>query len=37
MISANGEEEIAQLIVDAIDSAGIDGHVIVEEAKGLLP
>mgnify|MGYP003116511391 CR=1 FL=1 len=33
-ISANGEEEIAKLIVDAIDAAGPDGHVIVEEAKG---
>lgn len=33
-ISANGEEKIAQLIVDAIDAAGPDGHVIVEEAKG---
>lgn len=33
-ISANGEKEIAQLIVDAIDAAGPDGHVIVEEAKG---
>jgi chaperonin GroEL len=34
LISANGEEEIAKLIVDAIDAAGVDGHVIVEEAKG---
>jgi chaperonin GroEL len=33
-ISANGEEEVAKLIVDAIDAAGPDGHVIVEEAKG---
>lgn len=33
-ISANGESEVAQLIVDAIDAAGPDGHVIVEEAKG---
>src|SRR6056300_1607624 len=33
-ISANGEEEIAKLIVDAIGAAGPDGHVIVEEAKG---
>tara|TARA_R110002126_G_scaffold9106_4_gene41657 strand:+ start:10536 stop:12134 length:1599 start_codon:yes stop_codon:yes gene_type:complete len=33
-ISANGEKEIAKLIVDAIDAAGPDGHVIVEEAKG---
>ena len=33
-ISANGEGKIAKLIVDAIDAAGPDGHVIVEEAKG---
>ena len=33
-ISANGEDEIAQLIVNAISAAGPDGHVIVEEAKG---
>ena len=34
VISANGEEEIADLIVTAIDASGPDGHVIVEEAKG---
>ena len=33
-ISANGEEEVAKLIVSAIEAAGPDGHVIVEEAKG---
>ena len=33
-ISANGEEEIAKLIVEAIEAAGPDGHVLVEEAKG---
>ena len=33
-ISANGEEEVAKLIVNAIDAAGPDGHVLVEEAKG---
>ena len=33
-ISANGEEEIAKLIVSSIEAAGPDGHVIVEEAKG---
>ena len=33
-ISANGEIEIAKLIVDAISAAGPDGHVLVEEAKG---
>tara|TARA_A100001011_G_C14300269_1_gene840431 strand:- start:28 stop:1647 length:1620 start_codon:yes stop_codon:yes gene_type:complete len=34
MISANGEKEIADLIVDAIEASGEDGSVIVEEAKG---
>ena len=34
LISANGEEEIANLIVDAIEASGVDGSVIVEEAKG---
>lgn len=34
MISANGEKEISDLIVDAISSAGPDGSVVVEEAKG---
>jgi chaperonin GroEL len=34
MISANGEEEISNLIVKAIKSAGENGNVIVEEAKG---
>ncbi len=34
MISANGEEDIANLIVEAIEVSGEDGHVIVEEAKG---
>lgn len=33
-ISANGEKEVASLIVNAIEAAGKDGHVIVEEAKG---
>ena len=33
-ISANGETEIAELIVKAIEAAGPDGHVLVEEAKG---
>ncbi len=33
-ISANGEKDIAKLIVDAIEAAGPDGHVLVEEAKG---
>lgn len=33
-ISANGEKDIADLIVKAINAAGPDGHVIVEEAKG---
>jgi len=34
LISANGENDIAKLIVDAIDTAGVDGNIIVEEAKG---
>lgn len=33
-ISANGEEEISNLIVDAFDAVGVDGNIIVEEAKG---
>lgn len=33
-VSANGEKDIAELIVSAIDAAGPDGHVLVEEAKG---
>lgn len=34
LISANGEEDISNLIVDAISASGVDGSVIVEEAKG---
>jgi len=34
LISANGEEEVANLIVEAIKTAGENGNVIVEEAKG---
>ena len=34
LISANGEEDLADLIVAAIDSSGVDGSIIVEEAKG---
>lgn len=33
-ISSNGEEEVSNLIVDAIKASGVDGEVIVEEAKG---
>jgi chaperonin GroEL len=33
-ISANGEESIARLIVDAIEAVGPDGPITVEEAKG---
>jgi len=33
-ISANGEQEVASLIVEAIKTAGENGNVIVEEAKG---
>lgn len=34
LISANGEEEIANLIVSAIEASGVDGSIIVEQAKG---
>lgn len=34
MISCNGEEEIAELITQAIYQVKADGNVIVEEAKG---
>lgn len=34
LISANGEEETAGLIVEAIKASGVDGSVIVEQAKG---
>ena len=34
MISCNGEEEIADLITEAIHKVGTDGSVVVEEAKG---
>lgn len=34
LISSNGEEDIAELIVSAINASGVDGEVIVEEAKG---
>jgi chaperonin GroEL len=33
-ISSNGEEEVSNLIVEAIKASGVDGEVIVEEAKG---
>jgi len=34
LISANGEEDISNLIVKAIKKAGAHGSIIVEEAKG---
>lgn len=34
LISSNGEGDIADLIVSAINASGVDGEVIVEEAKG---
>ena len=34
MISANGEKEVSDLIVEAIEASGPDGSIIVEEAKG---
>ena len=33
-IASNGEVEVASLIVAAIKASGVDGEVIVEEAKG---
>ena len=33
-ISANGETEIGQLLVQAVNSAGKDGVITIEEAKG---
>jgi chaperonin GroEL len=33
-ISANGDEEIGQMIADAMDKVGKDGVITVEEAKG---
>jgi chaperonin GroEL len=32
-ISANGEEEIAQIVSDALEQVGEDGHVTVEDAN----
>jgi chaperonin GroEL len=34
IISANGEIDTAELIVEAISASGVDGSVIVEQAKG---
>ena len=34
LISANGEKDIADMIVTAIDKSGPDGSIIVESAKG---
>ena len=34
LISCNGEEDVADLIVEAINKIGVDGSVIVENAKG---
>jgi chaperonin GroEL len=34
MVSCNGEELIANLIVEALKSVGEDGSILVEEAKG---
>jgi len=33
-ISANGDTRIANVVVDAVMSAGDDGHIIIEEAQG---
>ena len=34
LISCNGEQEVANLITDAITEIGVDGSIIVENAKG---
>ncbi len=34
-ISANGDDEIGQMIADAIDKVGKDGVITIEEGKGL--
>ncbi len=33
-ISSNGDKKIANIVVDAVISAGDDGHIILEEAQG---
>ncbi len=33
-ISSNGDKKIADIVVDAVMSAGEDGHIILEEAQG---
>lgn len=33
-ISANGDQEIAEVVVKAVMDAGEDGHVLIEEAQG---
>lgn len=33
-ISANGDKRIAKVVVEAVMSAGDDGHVLIEEAQG---
>lgn len=33
-ISANGDLDIAKVVVDAVMAAGEDGHVLIEEAQG---
>lgn len=33
-ISANGDKKIAKVVVEAVMSAGDDGHVLIEEAQG---
>lgn len=33
-ISANGDKRIADVVVNAVMSAGDDGHIIIEEAQG---
>jgi chaperonin GroEL len=33
-ISANGDQEVAEAVVNAVMAAGEDGHILIEEAQG---
>ena len=34
LISANGDEDVAKVVVDAVVAAGDDGHVLIQEDQG---
>jgi len=34
LISANGDEDVARVVVDAVVAAGEDGHVLIQEDQG---